>query len=469
MKKSQVTLFIIIGLLVVMVISIILSRDNTKTLQDESRDIQVFSSDKEILQKNLEHCTENSAIKSNVKYGIHETTKQDYISYFKINLADCMTSLVITFKEHSTKVILGEIDAELEINNDNLVFIINYPIKISNNKLKYTLDKYTYVFDKKYESLINEDRTMFSSDSLVNAKIAESIKIEDLKANSTEKIAIKVLDKKELSNNDGLLGNLVYEIQPNNYFANDTLELSFFAEELGFDDTSGFKIAWWSYSAQEWGLLDTSIDNGVLKARTKYLTYYGIMKQIVEPVIEEEDEAPASTFIYPVEPPSISFQVYDGDVSSIFNSIRQEMGGTYGLSLNPSCSDPPFISTGAICKTGYSPQCGLTAVHCKPGRLGSENLNVLFRHEIVHNLQQLNGGCGESVRTEWGAEYISGSSYYTFKVNGQPASASQITSIMSSRGCTEQELRDAAVCKPDSYQILASKGCLPNNNQLATW
>jgi len=134
-----------------------------------------------------------------------------------------------------------------------------------------------------------------------------------------------------------------------------------------------------------------------------------------------------------------------------------EMGGTYSLSLNPMCTNPPFITGSTVCRTGYSEQCGLTAVHCNPARLGGD-LNMLFRHEVVHNLQQMNGGCaGVSQLTEWGAEFISNSGYYTFKLDGVPVKTPQVTAVFSQK-CSETQLKALALCQDTSLWNLCSQG-----------
>ncbi|AJF61630.1 TPA: hypothetical protein HA239_03935 [Candidatus Woesearchaeota archaeon] len=467
-RKSQVAVFVIVGLLIVVFVSILISVKNI-SLGRESADAKLFSANRDRLQRFLDECTENAAVRSNVAYGMNKQSRQEYESYFENELHTCMQNLVSTFEEQALVIGLGAPSAETQINEDNIVFSINYPISLSNKELSYEIADYTYIFDKTHTVAIEKEKPMLSSDELVNIYADEDTKLADIKNSRASEITIKVFDKRELPENANLLGNLGYGISPGNYFANDTIELSFFAEELGFESTEGLYIAWWSHHGQEWGLLPTTIDNGIMKARTRYLTYYGVMRWIQAPEIEEEEEAPQSAITVPPDPPHNDIIVYGGDVLSIFNSIRQDMGGTYGLSLNPKCVEPPFISTNAICRTGYSPQCGLTAVHCKVNRLGSTDINILFRHEIVHNLQQLNGGCGNSVRTEWGAEYISGSTYYTFKLNNQPVTAQQIAGLMEERNCTGQELRDAALCRPGSYERLAAKGCLLAGNDVATW
>ena len=94
-------------------------------------------------------------------------------------------------------------------------------------------------------------------------------------------------------------------------------------------------------------------------------------------------------------------------------------------------------------------------------------LNIAFRHEVTHNLQHLNGGCGSGVRSEWGADYNVGSSYYSFDVKGKCMRTSELAQAMRERGCSNSQLSNAALCKSGSYDILSSSGCLLGSGDIA--
>jgi hypothetical protein len=144
--------------------------------------------------------------------------------------------------------------------------------------------------------------------------------------------------------------------------------------------------------------------------------------------------------------------IFDGTVQEIFDQVAASMGiSTYLELIDPS--DPRYKEGGWWCISGVP-------VYCKADKVigaSSEYLSRLFRHEVIHIIQ--NGNYNFHIG-EWGADYLSGNAGgYTFSVNGGPAvKATETRDYFLSQGCTDQDLEDVALGKSGSlcWDIVSS-------------
>ncbi len=158
-------------------------------------------------------------------------------------------------------------------------------------------------------------------------------------------------------------------------------------------------------------------------------------------------------------------EIYDGPHMEIFNQVKADMGGTYKLYTD--CTND--INKNAWCWVHSG--CHGIGIYCKRDKLesaGKETLNTLFKHEITHNLQHMQGGCSGQISSEWGAEYNSGSKYYRFIRNGKEWTAQQLAQILISNGCSPSLLQKAAICNSAAYSEMNQKGCLLGNGEVAS-
>ncbi len=168
-------------------------------------------------------------------------------------------------------------------------------------------------------------------------------------------------------------------------------------------------------------------------------------------------------------PSGYSGETYHGTYMEIYEKIKNDMGSSmelYPVSPSGECQPPSPIAYWCWRVSG---SCG-NGIYCKEEALTGASiaqLNTLFRHELTHSLQGSCGGTitnGLGVRSEWGAEYYSGSTYYRFKVKGQWLTAQQLGEAMKNSGCSESMLMNAAFCKGGAYAQLGKQGCILGNN-----
>ncbi len=138
------------------------------------------------------------------------------------------------------------------------------------------------------------------------------------------------------------------------------------------------------------------------------------------------------------QPPT---KIYTGTYQSIFEQARASMGGT--ANLYTDCTSD--IADWAWCWVHSG--CHGYGIYCKHDKLAyasSTTLSKLFVHELMHTFQSCGGN---SIYSEWGAEYYSGSQYYCFLVGGTWIHAQEVGQIMRTQGCSDAQLVSTAYCR----------------------
>lgn len=471
MKKAQQTIYVIIGLIIIIILIffyISISHSKKTQIKDQSVDLQTFSFEKKQFQSYFNQCSNQAIILANINLGMHQSIKDEYESYVINEVDKCMAELFSKIIDKGFNISKEEASVNLEINDVNLIVTINYPVVISYKDMMFFFKDYIITFERVNIIKLDEikDGNIFSTDNKLKLEIAENIEITDINNEIVDEILIKVADKKEFGDNK-LEGNLVYGILPINRFANDQIGISIDVSNLDDVLVEDLRIAWFEPNSGQWGFLPTEYENGHLKSKTTYTSYFGVIQKQENPqnipLLNTGSTLPEdlNSLLGGIDSPPIDYSLYlDGELNDIFNKIKAEMGGTYPLNPNSDCA--PL--NGAYCYVGYVETCGMTAVHCNVQTINGEEkefINKLFRHEITHNLQQINGGYpGHRIKNEWGAEYYAKTTYYRFLVNGEWIGASELAQKMIDKGCTEEELQDAMVSKSGSYEVLQQKGCL---------
>lgn len=475
MRRSQVTIYIIIGLVLILVLFIIIpkkiSRDNDI---DASLDVKEFES-------YFSECSRIIVLDANTRIGIHETIKEEYQDYVSLKIRECSFEYLEKLKEKGMSIKDAEAIVTLDINEVNAIVKIDYPVSIRYRSFDYTFQEYTQTFEKitrfKPEEVL--ENAVFSEDKNLIIEPGSVLELKDIKGKPAKEIYIKVSDKRDV-NGDELEGNLVYGIYPIGYFSEDPIRIKLYVDNIYHDSLSIEKIrlAWQNPFSGKWYYFsDTSVEDGYIAADVHYSTNYGLIKEIPlpsgVPMLSTEDvhqglneaipsgssEFSTSGGLVGSTAPEIGYEMVNGDVEKIFYQIKSEMGGTYDLAIVPDC-----VPKGAYCWVGASNMCSPAAVYCTGvvNSISNEEKNKLFRHEIAHNIQQNNNGCPYSATAlkEWGPEYYSGSTYYGFVMEKGKMLAQDAADLMLTRpGCTEQMVKDAAFCVPGAYEQLV-KYCL---------
>jgi hypothetical protein len=470
MGKASVTVYVIAGLLVIIVLGLYLQGSFEKDTTVNPQELSSF-------QKYFDDCALYAIIQSNVLYGFVEG-HAEYQGSVNEKVNSCMQPYLESLEKRAYTVKKGTPSSSFDVFDKTIVVTIMYPVVITKENFKFSFDTFTKTFEREKEIDLDQEmkQSVASTDGLARIDFSDKTGLYDIYGKkATDIMIVKVSDKREKEGGE-LKGNLIYCLLPFEYMPDKPTKICLYASDLLPSDTdhAKLKISWLDPRSKDWGFLKTEIKNGCLQATINYTTCFGLIEkdgefgELAPGASTEETEF----FNSLISAPPPDYQIYPGYYDDVFNKIREEMGGPYDLDLNPVCVPP---GTNAYCYVGSYGGCN-TKIHCLPDKIISmtddQEKNMLFRHEITHSIQQVNDAqnheCGPRplAKREWGAEYYSGSNYYSFtlKETGNTAyTARQLVEYLKSRpGCTatDEDFQKAAFCESGSYENLNALGCM---------
>ena len=472
MKKAQISVWIILGLLLVILVALFFSLQKF-----ERQNVLPFNFDTKNFQKFFDDCSRYAIIESNIESGFfanHYLYEQTLIA----KIDECMDPFMLILEDKGYEIIKKSPSAVIEVNNNTLVITVNYPQKIMYEENEFEFEDYTQTLSRiVYLELENIDENpMISSDNLFQIDLDEDTKIIDIYGEDVDAIFLKIGDKDEFLD-AAVSSNLVYGILPIASILNEPMTICFDPKLVpDIDNIEDLRIAWFNPFSEEWGFIETEHDENCVSAEIIYTTYYGLVNKRDPPegvpIHDPNAENPAYTTsgIGNSRPPNPNYEIYGGPYAEAFDDINAEMGGPYDLNLNPNCV---LGGSQVFCFVGYvEPGCHATAVHCNAAKLAGMDpveREVLFRHEITHSIQQKNGGCpaGDRRYSEFGSDYYAKSNYYSFVANGVSYSADELANKMMEKGCTEDDIMDLAFCTGGAINSMRRRNCLLSNGEIA--
>ncbi|MEM2139310.1 MAG: hypothetical protein QXM96_04115 [Candidatus Woesearchaeota archaeon] len=370
------------------------------------------------------------------------------------------------------------------VSEKRLIVKIDYNLIIIKDNNFFELKSYEKVFDR--EVLVdlrdNKKKIIYSSDKLFKVEIEENTKFFDIKGNEIKDIFIIRIEDKNNLFGEKLESNIIYGLLPTDIYTSKSIKICFDNLFIKGKDIDKLKISWFFKEDKKWGYLNGNKEEFCFGTNVNFTTYYGLTykEEPISGIPNSIKDLEEETFFNNLQQNNlnnqvnnnlantnnINYQIYpiNNDVLNLFNQINNEMNGPYKLNLNPNCV---LGGKQVYCFVGYVPNCHIVAVNCDLNKLNTmsdKELNLLLRHEITHSIQQKNNGCSYKNNIEWGAEYYSGTSYYRCPINGKIYTARQIGEEMKKKGCSEEDILNAAFCVPGALDILKSNNCLLANN-----
>ncbi|MEM2131251.1 MAG: hypothetical protein QXR96_01880, partial [Candidatus Woesearchaeota archaeon] len=274
MKKSQITIFLIIGLIIFFITLFAYFFYNAYFHKvNYNSDLNL----KDIIQ----NCIYESAKKQMEKTGLNEQNKAIFIELVKEETKKCTNNIFLEIEKINYKINEGEMQINLLLNNETLILDVNYELEISKDNQKFeiknfivTLDKSLYV--KIPNGQVQKDTILKSTDGKVELKIEKDTEIKDKKGNNVNAISLKINDIKfnGLENNV-VKSNLVYEGLPDGATFSKPIKISFKIDKNTLKyDISNYKIGKWSEDYKIWLGLPSTYNNGYLSANINSFSYY---------------------------------------------------------------------------------------------------------------------------------------------------------------------------------------------------
>jgi hypothetical protein len=146
MKKSQISLFVIIGLIFLILVGIFfifLKTSVKKETTSEKVAIESFSDTSEKIETYVEDCLETVSTDAIDKYGIGNKTRDSLSNYINRHMLDCINDFE-DFKKYDIDINYLPPNATVGINNRLVLVDLEFPVNIQNEQQKKEYETFEY-------------------------------------------------------------------------------------------------------------------------------------------------------------------------------------------------------------------------------------------------------------------------------------------------------------------------------------
>jgi hypothetical protein len=223
MKKAQTTLYVILGLVLVIIVGIFVynnSQVQTANLDANKFEQSSFDAQTKSFQKYFEECAKVSITKAGQEYGLSENTLSDYVDFSTVELIDCMNAMFLELEGQGFKITKSIPLVEVEFNPESITVSVDYPTEISMDNAKFTLDKVVMILGRietvhLQNGIATEEIVLNSPDRRAKFVIPVGTKVVDESGNPLESVSMRTEDVHfDGLNNGVVIGNIVYEGTP---------------------------------------------------------------------------------------------------------------------------------------------------------------------------------------------------------------------------------------------------------------
>jgi hypothetical protein len=288
MKKGQLSIYIIVGLIVIaLAVGFFALRDSDDRLEvlDEEKDEQTsFSADKVSFQNYFDECAKLGVLQTNQVIGIDpelETAYEDYVTRY---IDSCMSDFVTQLEARGLEVVKETTTTDLTITDDVVSLEINYPAEVSDEATKFSFNEYETTLSRTQTiklngGIANEEVVILSTDKNTKIIIPAGTKVTDENGNPVEEVSLRILEKHfEGLDNSATIGKLLYQGLPEGAQFSEPIEMVMTVRSEDLPDMMSehaLSIAWWD--GYIWRALPTSVnEEGSLSANVDHFTAFSI-------------------------------------------------------------------------------------------------------------------------------------------------------------------------------------------------
>ncbi len=300
MKKGQVTLFILVGIVLVIAVAVILTL-KTKVSSEPNYEIATnFEAQKIQLASQIKTCIKIETKEAVDIYGLNGWSSAEEIEYYIENkLDDCIA--FEDFERQGLNIKKEDIDATANVSGDYLFINVNYPMVLSNRMAESEIEDFIYSMEINKEKYIPTENGFVKEDTVIELKDA-GIKIEisrgtEITKASTSRLSVETTGKDILQVYfDFNVANKIYNIGPDNAQLSKPAKITIDYDEnmlpegVTADDLS---IVYYDEEQNRWVSVDTIIDknNKVAVANVNHFSLYSLAW-----MMEQFDQDPQAFF-----------------------------------------------------------------------------------------------------------------------------------------------------------------------------
>ncbi|MEM3374220.1 MAG: hypothetical protein QXE31_03280 [Candidatus Woesearchaeota archaeon] len=265
MKKNQVSIFLIIGIMIItLVLSIILLNKDNKVGSTYSSvlfttKIQEYSNFRDLcIEKSV-----NNALTYNL---IKEENKKDIENYIKYYLYYCLLDSPLKNTDYNIQIetpLSKDYIIEVNIYEDSIHVKGELPIKVSYQDNNKEFKKFEYILKKEKIEKIKESQkfNLISTDKYFILQIPENTKIYSKDNFQIDLLSAKFDDKEKISQNPYLEGTKVYYITDSKFSNKVKACINYIEDMLNEDsDEKNLALAWYDEERKVWVARESEIN-----------------------------------------------------------------------------------------------------------------------------------------------------------------------------------------------------------------
>ncbi|NTV24202.1 MAG: hypothetical protein HGA85_07605, partial [Nanoarchaeota archaeon] len=242
MKKGQISLFVIVGIVVILAMLVIVYNNNKSVGIDTQRSTLQFDKNVKLYR---DTCMKQAVTDTIEEARFDEKNEDEIEVKVEKRIYDCFELSVC--EREGYKCDKKYPTFALSVNEETINVEGVFPITLSKDGKKTELSTVDYTYQKRVSSridvnndgVVDEDTNIVSFDDALKLYIPKNTKIVDYSGNPVPKMEIKVKDKHDVpydyrSYNDFIVGNRIYEVTDS--IIPDGIQLTFYYDESEFED-----------------------------------------------------------------------------------------------------------------------------------------------------------------------------------------------------------------------------------------
>jgi hypothetical protein len=283
-KKSQLTLFIIIGILlaVLLAFSLILVVRNTGfDFESESRKASRLSEMRADIKAYIISCGYEAVSTLVDDTGLREETRQLYENRISEEVMICSETIFASLAEQGYSIEAQAASTIVELTDNSILVTVLYPVTVRRNQEIITFDEFTIKLERAVtvyfpDGLVPADTIVQAMNERAYLLLEEGTEITDEDGNPVEYVSLNLVDLHfDGLSNGVVVGNVVYQGLPEG--AQFSREVTLVIEIRQHDIPPGYtmndlKIAWWDKTLRLWRSWPTAIEGNRLVAQITHFT-----------------------------------------------------------------------------------------------------------------------------------------------------------------------------------------------------
>ncbi len=271
-KKAQMTIFFIIGLVFVILVSIMIFSQRNLISSDKNKISSVsFAEDSNNIKALKDACIEESIQKAAVYRSFEDTEEnekelEEYIKYYAYNCMNFNSYVQQGYTVSKTTPTSASTIVNVDINDETITVSGKYPVVIQEGEQISTYSDFSYSYEKsRFLNLANGEATkntnLVSSDGgTFSLSIGEGTSFTDYNGNKLNNLQIKVVDKRDVSNNPYVLGNQVYFVTDSQASSPVRTCMRYNTDQFPDVNEGDLALAWYDEARDIWVVEISEVD-----------------------------------------------------------------------------------------------------------------------------------------------------------------------------------------------------------------